>query len=158
MRFLQALTSVLLAAASGVLGRVQAAAADRPPESAPRQVAEVREIDDPNSGDRWLLMRDAVHPGGPGRLVRVGSVFSSEFPHRDQSLKAVALPVVHAGDRVRLEEHTPVVDAVFESVALGPASAGEQVQVRLRIGGRVVRAVATAPGRAVIAAEIEVQP
>ena len=26
----------------------------------------VREIDDPHTGDRWLLVRDASHPGGPG--------------------------------------------------------------------------------------------
>jgi len=28
----------------------------------------VREIDDPHLGTRWLLMRDPVHPAGPGRL------------------------------------------------------------------------------------------
>ena len=31
----------------------------------------VREIDDPHTGDRWKLMRDPVHPEGPGRLVLV---------------------------------------------------------------------------------------
>jgi hypothetical protein len=29
----------------------------------------VRIIDDPSLGDRWLLIRDPNHPGGPGRLV-----------------------------------------------------------------------------------------
>ena len=29
----------------------------------------IREIDDPHSGDRWLLLRDPNRPGGPGRLV-----------------------------------------------------------------------------------------
>jgi hypothetical protein len=29
----------------------------------------VREIDDPHTGDRWLLLRNAEAPGGPGRLV-----------------------------------------------------------------------------------------
>jgi flagella basal body P-ring formation protein FlgA len=85
-------------------------------------------------------------------------VFSSEGGHAGQPVQVVVPPVIHSGDRVRLEEHSPVVDAVFESVALGNAVAGHSVQVRLRIGGRVVRAVATAPGRAVIVAESEVQP
>ncbi len=31
----------------------------------------VREIDDPNSGTRWLLVRDKTNPGGPGRLELV---------------------------------------------------------------------------------------
>ena len=26
----------------------------------------VREIDDPHTGVRWLLMRNSEHPGGPG--------------------------------------------------------------------------------------------
>jgi hypothetical protein len=33
----------------------------------------VREIDDPHSGDRWLLIRNARVPGGPGRLVLVSA-------------------------------------------------------------------------------------
>src|ERR1035437_7183929 len=31
--------------------------------------AVVRVIDDAHSGERWLLLPDGGHPGGPGRLV-----------------------------------------------------------------------------------------
>lgn len=132
--------------------------ADRPQQPAVRQAgAVVRVIEDPNSGERWMLLRDATHPGGPGRLVRVGSAPSSEGRQAVQRPQAVVPVVIHAGDRVRLEEHSPLVDAVFDSVALGAAVAGDPVQVRLSIGGRVARAIATAPGRAVLA-ETGAQP
>ena len=147
----------LLMAIGVSAGPRQAAAADQPSASVTGQAAVPwREIFDPNSGDRWLLMRDALHPEGPGRLVRVGRMLN-ESGDRGQPLIAVALPVIHAGDRVRLEEHTLVVNAVFESVALGAAPAGGPVKVRLKIGGRVVQAVATAPGHAAIVTESEVQ-
>src|ERR1035437_3168930 len=32
----------------------------------------VREIDDPQNGARWLLVRNKEHPGGPGRLILAG--------------------------------------------------------------------------------------
>ena len=38
----------------------------------------VREIDDPHTGDRWLLRRNDQVPGGPGRLVQVAA-------HRNRS-------------------------------------------------------------------------
>jgi hypothetical protein len=33
----------------------------------------VREIDDPHTGQRWLLVRDGQQPGGPGRLLLAGA-------------------------------------------------------------------------------------
>jgi len=38
-----------------------------PSDSASGQV--LRTIDDPGTGQRWLLLRDESHPGGPARLV-----------------------------------------------------------------------------------------
>jgi hypothetical protein len=73
-------------------------------------------------------------------------------------MSATSGVIIRTGDRVRVEEHTPVVDADLESVALGPAIAGASLNVRLRIGGRVVRAVAVAPGRAQIGDDAEVTP
>jgi len=109
----------------------------------------VREIDDPHSGDRWLLERNPDHPGGPGLLFLLAS--GSNLLRQDQSVEASrteARPVVHGGDRLIVEENTAVVEARLEAVALGPAAVGSVFDARLRIGGRVVRAVALGPGRA----------
>ena len=54
-----------------------------------------------------------------------------------------------------VEEHTAVVDARLEAVALGPAAIGSPFEVRLKIGGKVVRVVALAPGRAALAPQAE---
>jgi hypothetical protein len=114
----------------------------------------VREIDDPHTGDRWLLMRNDRFPGGPGRLVLVAA-------HRNapggaavrlvgEAREAQFLPVIHAGDHLIVEEHTARVDAVLEARALNPAAPGAAFDVRLTIGGHVVRAVALGPGRAAL--------
>jgi hypothetical protein len=117
-----------------------------------------REIDDPHTGARWLLMRNREHPAGPGRLVLVGVAGSSTRnpgPTGAEVLPAPALPVIHAGDTVMVEEKTAVVEAHLEAVALGPAVIGTPLEVRLKIGGRVLRAVALGPGRAAILGETE---
>src|ERR1035441_6468721 len=111
----------------------------------------VREIDDPHTGDRWLLLRNDLIPGGPGRLVLVAA-------HRNRSggaarratggrREAQFLPVIRAGARMIVEEHTARVDAVLEARALNPAAPGTALNVRLTIGGNVVRALALGPGR-----------
>jgi hypothetical protein len=127
----------------------------------------LREIDDLHTGDRWLLMRDSIHPGGPGRLVLVadggsrsgpgeaGSARPEASPAADRRLPA---PVIRAGDRLVLEEKTAVIEARLEAVALGPAANGAPLTVRLEIGGMVVQAVALGPGRAAFAEQIEVRP
>jgi hypothetical protein len=119
----------------------------------------VREIDDPHSGDRWLLTRDPSHPGGPGLLRLVASARGSsprqQSPSQGKPAQAgpsfvPAPPAIRCGDRVIVEEHRPVVDARLEAVAMSPARAGSVFNARLTMGGRVVRAVAIAPGRAVL--------
>jgi hypothetical protein len=122
----------------------------------------VREIDDPNNGDRWLLSRNDRYPGGPGRLV-LAAVHRNEFggaPSRAVSQAGAAAfnPVIRVGDRLIVEEHTARVDATLEALALGPAAAGSAFDVRLKMGGKVVRAVALAPGRAAFQPETEVRP
>lgn len=118
----------------------------------------IREIADPHSGDRWLLERDPAHAGGPGRLVRIasgGSGFPAAAlkPNRSAMSRTSAQceSAIHAGERVVLEEDTSLVEARLEGTALSAACAGSAVKVRLAIGGRTVRAVALAPGRAALA-------
>jgi hypothetical protein len=117
----------------------------------------VREIDDPHNGDRWLLMRDESHPAGPGLLKLVSAVVAGRIdPSRARQTTPAAEtppPVIRAGDRVVVEENTAVVEAHLEAVAMSPAWAGSAFNVRLSIGGRVLRAVASGPGRAVFQEE-----
>jgi hypothetical protein len=130
-----------------------------PPDLLPSDL--LREIDDPGLGRRWLLYRDARHPEGPGRLVAAGALrlnrpnaASSPLP----GSTAVPIPVIRAGDRVVLEESTPIVEARLEAIALVPASKGSPLKVRLVLGGKVVPAIAIAPGRVKLAAPPESRP
>jgi flagella basal body P-ring formation protein FlgA len=71
---------------------------------------------------------------------------------------AALVAVIRAGDRLIVEENTAVVEARLEAVALGAAAPGSTFNVRLRIGGRVLRAVALGPGRAALAPVNGIEP
>jgi len=122
----------------------------------------VREIDDPHTGDRWLLRRNDQVPGGPGRLVLVAahqSATGGAIPRAAGLNRDVQIPpVIRAGDRLILEEHTAHVDAVLEARAMNPAAPGASLDVRLTIGGNVVRAIALGPGRAALQTETGARP
>jgi len=136
------------------------ASAQRSPVLAPAPGEIVRTIDDPHTGARWLLMRDLSHPGGPGRLLLVegaGDRAAQNQPEMEP-FRAELRPVLRAGDRLIVEENTPRVEARFEAVALGPAELGSVLAVRLTLGGKVVRAVALGPGRAMLETGIEARP
>jgi hypothetical protein len=123
--------------------------------AAPAQL--VREIDDPHSGARWLLLRNPDHPAGPGRLVLAGHAAKPDEESRaippGETEETAQRPVIRAGDRLIVEENTPVIDARLEAVALGPATSGSTFEARLKIGGKVARVVALAPGRAAFQTE-----
>ena len=128
----------------------------------------VREIDDPHTGERWLLMRDDRVPGGPGRLVRIaiqrntaaiGSETAAIQAQRaSETHQVLQQPAIRAGDRLIVEEHTAVADGVLQARALSPAFLGSTFNVRLTIGGKVMRAVALGPGRAALQPETGVRP
>lgn len=157
--------SVLLVA-SALAARGQTAAFElrisgTPTRAATQSTAQIsREIDDPSTGDRWLLVPG--HGGGPGTLILAGhreTARSGEANAGVQSAPAadpvadqpvIHAPVIHAGDALVVEEHTAVVDVRLEAVALNSASAGAPLEARLKIGGNVVRVLANAPGRAVL--------
>lgn len=161
---------LMLAAAYGANGQTAGAAGSGPRALVSLSAAAfiptpnlgeiVREIDDPHLGDRWLLIRDSSHPGGPGRLVLMAS--PSNQVRQDQAgvgpSEVELRPVIHAGERLIVEENTALVEARLEAVALGPALAGAPLDVRLAIGGKVVRATALAPGRAAFLTEREARP
>lgn len=136
----------------------------------------IRVIDDAATGDRWLLVLDAIDPGGPGRMVRVpnGGVVQSGREAAAGAGRASARivaegaakpvpgvetrPVIRAGDAVIVVEQTAVVEARLEATALEPAVAGAVFCARLKIGGRVVRVVALAAGKAELGPEPKALP
>jgi len=113
----------------------------------------LREINDPWTGARWQMQRDEEHPGGPHRLLLVDAGHAPVASAAVMARPAAPRPVIHPGDLLIVEEHTPVVDASLQAVALGQATAGSWLEVRLKLGGRVLRALALGPGRAVLQAE-----
>ena len=133
----------------------------------PKLVAEdqvVREIDDPSIGRRWLVVRDASHPGGPGKLVVVpGPVPQRRVVGNQRSVatganaprKTPALPLIQRGERITVEEHTAVADVQLVAIALHPANLGETFEVRLMLGGSVLRARAMGPRSAALMAEVQ---
>jgi len=123
--------------------------------------AVLREIEDPFTGDRWLLLRDANRPAAPGRLVLAGQQAGTTRPANHgpaQPKPAGERPMIRAGDPLIVEEHSAAVDARLEAIALGSAAKGAHLKARLQIGGKVVRVVAVSHGRAVFAPESEEQP
>lgn len=113
----------------------------------------IRDIYDPSSAARWLLMRDPACPGGPGKLLLVSAQnltvgqASTAQPPPPESL----IPILRAGDPITLEMHTGNADVWLEAVALNPARLGAPVLARIKIDGRTVHALAAGHGRAILA-------
>lgn len=112
----------------------------------------VRELEDAQTGDRWLLVRDPNRPAGPGRWILIsGPGLAGRTPEQLADLKPLAeLPrpeplVLRAGDHVRVEKKTARMDACYEGVALEPAVKNALVPVRLKMGA-LVRGRVLAPG------------
>ncbi len=120
--------------------------------------AVLREIDDPATGHLWLVLRDPNHPAGPGRLVLAQRRTGCEETYCVPKQPIPEGPVIHTGDAVTVEERTPVLDVRLQAVALEPSFKGATFKARLKIGGKVARVIAVAPGHAVFGPENEVKP
>jgi hypothetical protein len=143
----------VIAWALGVGGWAQNASTV-PPSSGPAAAdgRVLREIRDPYIGARWMVLRNLENPAGPGRTILEadGGQARGDFGAEPQK----AVPVIHPGDRLVVEEHTATVDACLEATAVGSASIGSRFSAQLKIGGKVVRAVAVGPGRAALVSDI----
>lgn len=115
----------------------------------------VREIDDPSTGQHWVLMRDPAHPGGPGALMPEGAVSGGGLL---EGATVHLRPVIRAGDRLTVEESNARAELRLEGIALSSAAPGAQLRVRLVLSGKVVEAVALGSGRAVRSPEKELWP
>jgi hypothetical protein len=120
----------------------------------------VRIIDDHGTGRRWLLVLQFDQPEAPALLLQMPDSHScSKLPVADverqhpTSHQNVPLPVIRPGDSVILSENSPVSDAQLEAIALERAATGQALTVRLKLGGHLLRAIATASGRATLLAE-----
>jgi hypothetical protein len=126
-----------------------------------------RDFLDPCLGLHWQLMDDPKHPGGPGRLVQLREMAVADAGKRFAEanvasldatpLKAPLLPVViRAGERITVEQETPVLHARLTAVALESGAVGDRLRVRLNAGknaamgtaGPVIAVVATGKGLA----------
>lgn len=116
----------------------------------------VRSVTDPATGDQWLLLRDPQHPEAPGRYLLASSL-NARQPGRPRSteleapMRMDARRAIRSGDRILVEESTPVLETSLEGVALQSAKAGDALTVRLKVNGRIVRAIALGPGHAALA-------
>ena len=110
-----------------------------------------RGIEDPSSGRRLVLENDAAHPGGPCKRVEEPASTAGNPESAEKSR-----PVIHAGDRVVVEEHTRVARGLLDATALSSARQGARFRVRLQAGGRVLWAIAMGPGHAILAGADEV--
>jgi hypothetical protein len=128
----------------------------------------VREIDDGESGARWMLFRDESHPGGPGRLVLQGSSGSANGTAgcgSESGLKTLlrrGTPdrelAIRAGDRLTIRDRALLLDLQLEGTALAPAAAGDPLDVRLKIGGGTVRAIVVKSGLAILSSHVVLRP
>lgn len=132
----------------------------------PQAKTAAREIDDPSTGRRWMLIPDPGASGGPGRLAPATKdsegklTCETKKDARQDAIEIVAPPriVIRGGDRLIIEENSVVVSARLEATALRPAVVGAIFQARLKIGGKAVRVIALGAGRAAMASDVEARP
>jgi hypothetical protein len=129
------------------LGQKSDAVPAAQPVAAYTQDRVFREIRDPNTGAHWMLLKNAQNPAGPGRIVPAAKAGSDMGSIAPAELPAI---VIHPGDRLVVEEHTPVLEAHLEGTAINSAMTGSCLAVRLKVGRKVVRAVAIEAGRAAL--------
>jgi hypothetical protein len=128
-------------------------AAELTPGAAQASGAMLGEIDDPWTGARWQMQRSEEYPAGPYRLRLVDAGHVPSVNAVVVAKPAPPRPVIHPGDLLTVEEHTAVVDASLQAVAMGQAVVGEWLNVRLKLGGKVLQVMALGAGRAAFQAE-----
>lgn len=107
-----------------------------------------RIIDDTALNIRWVLIPNLEHPAGPAHWVPSGAVPPAPAVKEQAKAKEPAKleVLIHSGDAVTVLHETETSRLQLEAKALGTATKGERLRIRLKTGA-VVDAVATAPGR-----------
>jgi hypothetical protein len=117
----------------------------------------MRFIDDPGAGRHWVMLQQLDRPEIPPLVVlipRDHPCVSPDFEVFVQGSSPVfqnrSTKVIHLGDHILLSQSTAKLNAQLDAVALHSAAVGEAFSVRLQVGGHLVQAVATSPGRATL--------
>lgn len=123
----------------------------------------IRSFEDAGTHRSWTVVQDKKQPAAPARLVEaaihptVGRASAEESG--EASLQMASRLIIHPRDSLIVDEHTAIVDARLEATALNAAARGERLKVRLKIGDRIVPAIAVEPGRAeIVSASREARP
>jgi hypothetical protein len=116
-------------------------------------------MNDPGTGRRWLLVEQLDRPEAPALLMLMPDNHAcSKLPIADSEWRypsahrALPVPVISPGDSIILSEASPVSDGRLEAIALERAATGQELTVRLKLGGHLLRAVAIGSGRATLLA------
>lgn len=113
-------------------------------------------VDDPATGLHWRFESSAS--GGPGKLVQIFEAVSCRAGREDsrntgkgsgRSAETRSV-VIRRGDSLLLLQESNAVHAELSAVALSDGAPGDGINVRLRFAQKVVRAMITGPGRAVL--------
>lgn len=114
----------------------------------------IRSFEDAGTHQSWTVVQDKKQPAAPARLVGAAILptagRASAEESGEESLQMASRLIIHSGDSLIVDEHTAIVDARLQATALGAAAQGERLRVRLKIGDRIVPAIAIEPGRAEI--------
>jgi hypothetical protein len=140
-----------LALALPLAAQGNAGAQKENPAASAKELEVIRVIEDPATGEHWTLVRDPQNPAAPGRLLRQADWEAARKCGDGAGQCARFLKprqLIHAGDKVLVEEHTDRVDAVLEAVAVNSAAYGAPLDVRLRSGGKLIRVYVSGPGKA----------
>lgn len=121
----------------------------------PAQGELLREFKDPCLGTHWQLRSDPMHPEGPRRLILLDpsgtrsrepqnhavssqlkpSEAGQELLEGGDDVPNLAPPLaIRTGDRVTVDQQTPLLHARLQAVALESAGVGQRVRVRLGAG------------------------
>jgi hypothetical protein len=152
-----AVVSIVVLAFCPYSARIVAQTLARGASQQPTNSTAVRVLNDPTLiVSCWLLERDSTHPEGPGRWLQAPSRELGDSIPLNRPITGVArgvvtdhtLPVIHGGDTLMIEEDSKLAEVRLQAVALKSAGPGEIFAVRLRSTGKMILAVAVAPGRA----------
>lgn len=105
---------------------------------------------------QWCVERNGDHPAWPSRLKLIpGDVSCRQLAQVSRRINNLQMAeadgrptLVRANDTVAISEENSVLHVRLEGIALSNGSEGEEIKVRLRLSGRVVRVRVSARSKA----------
>jgi hypothetical protein len=132
-----------------------------PRSVAPSRSAGCHVIEDHSNHQLWLLTRNPDRPEAPATLIPILPGLSDSSPSEQGGKPRTAISpvkrgvtIIRSGEAVALYEDSSFMRLRLGGIALSTAAVGENITVRLTIGGRPLRAIAIGPGRAQLLAGV----